>query len=215
MATAEELLQIYAIERQDHQMQGTIQFAIVGAGLAYTVLAASALADACIGRGCGPPPPDMLFLAIPLPLFALCGFIVLSASSSLQRAQYLIALEQELQDAITQPKTVRLPTGFRRSQVVWDMTRRRPPHTLRIVNALVYVSMFAIEGGLATWALWLAGERVALAPYVLAVALYVLWLVGQLCAARAGWTDRVIRLADDVGTEAHTRSHPARPRLRA
>ena len=199
MAPTEHFLQIYTVERQDQQTQATVQFAAVGAGLAYAVLAASKLADSCVGKTCRAPMPDLLLLAIPLPLFALCGYLVLSASSSLQRAKYLTALEEELQDKIDQPERVRVPTGFRRSEVVWDPDMKRRPFSLRIVNALMYVSVFAIEGGLAAWAIVRAGEQVGLLVLFLAVAIYAGWLGAQVAAAWLGWSDRLIRLAAEVG----------------
>lgn len=144
----EHLLTVYQVERQDHQVQGNIQLAIVGAALAYGSVIIGMLADP------GAHISDAALFLVPVPLFALCSYLILSAANSLQRATYLVALEHCLERIMVQPAELRVPSAFRRSEIVFGIFTA--PWGLRTMIVATYASIAVIEAGLIGYAFHLA-----------------------------------------------------------
>jgi hypothetical protein len=94
-AQRSELLQLYAIERQDNQNSQTVDFAIIAAALTYVIASAAFLLGHCSHTGCGDLPP-LVQLGSPVILIALLSFLVLSVAATLMRAKHLRCIEMLL-----------------------------------------------------------------------------------------------------------------------
>ncbi len=155
-AAVPERLSVYAIERQDQQTSGNAALAIVGAGLAYVGVATAALGENCQDR-CDI--DSIVIVSSPLPVIALISFLLLTMGNVLQRARYLRELEEELENDLTLPSSVKIPNGFRRSEAVFNLAEARGPRRIASVamTLLTYGSVFAIEIGFTLYALDLVG----------------------------------------------------------
>ncbi len=173
----EHLLYVYEIERQDHQVQGTIQLAIIGAGITYAGVIVGLLAS--IYAHNSHVPVGVLLLA-PFPLFALSSFLILSSANSFQRAAYLVELEKRLEQIIIQPAGLSVPAGFRRSETVFDI--RRASLSLKIMTAMAYASVFVVEVSLTAYILDLMPDD---SWRCLGGGIYPVWGIFQVAAWRA------------------------------
>jgi hypothetical protein len=134
MLTAEqrdELLQIYAIERQDNQNSQTVDFAIIAAALTYVIASAAFLLGHCNKAGCGKVPPAVQ-LASPVILIALLSFLVLSVAATIMRAKHLRCIEELL--GFEAAEGIFLPSFHRDSSDIYEAKIDRLAKNLRNIN---------------------------------------------------------------------------------
>jgi hypothetical protein len=173
---AKGVLAIYQTERQDQQTSGNQALAVTGTGLAYAAAIAAVLGpEARLTGGVDP----LLIVAAPLPLVAAISFLVLNMANVQQRANYLVALERELEPYFLKPppaypavrgreeRPIRAPSGFRRSEEVfghgasslmdlrWRGSAGRRALAFGAMSALTYGVVLLVELGLIVYAVQL------------------------------------------------------------
>jgi hypothetical protein len=226
------LLTVYQVERQDQQTSGNQSRALLGTGLAYAAGVAALLSRADPGST-GP----ILLVAAPLPLVALISFLVLGIGNVQQRAEYLVALEQELEPYLSadarapdeQRFRLTVPNGFRRSELVFSP---RPAQSdgylvggasplMRSVasyafGALTHGIMFLVEIGLIAYVLRLVDHGWRTVGIVFYGACLAVQLFGIFVALRPGRWEELRPSApgaSDDGATCAPRSRPTgRPR---
>ncbi len=97
MDEREQLVAVYAAERQDDQNSLTIAFAIATAGITYVTIGAAYLNDHCGGKGCIGGIPGWTPVLAPLIPMALFGFLTLNLAATRMRSVHLQHLEHLLQ----------------------------------------------------------------------------------------------------------------------
>jgi hypothetical protein len=180
--TLAHIVSIYATERQDQQTAGNAAIAIVAAGLAYAGVATAVLTENCRDE-CDV--DAAVVVSAPLPVVALMSFLLLILANAAQRARYLVKLEEELEPALSQPGGVKIPTGFRRSEPVFNPATAAGMRRVAsaAMTGLAYGALFAVEIGFTLYALHLvdaALKVVALTSYGVAFGLQAIALVTAL-----------------------------------
>ena len=172
---AQGLLAIYQIERGDQQTSGNQSRALLGTGLAYAAGAAALLNQGSSGGG---EIDSLLIMAAPLPLVALISLLITGIGNIQQRAQYLVALEVQLEPYLSAPVdaggryALLVPHGFRRSEYVFAPPgRNQVPGSAEgaskrvraiasiLMGALTHGAMLLAEVGLIYYALSLLDGR--------------------------------------------------------
>ena len=93
----EQLLAVYAAERQDDQSALAIAFVIATAGITYVTIGAAYLNDHCGSKGCNGGVPGWTPILAPLIPMALFGFLTINLAATRMRSVHLQRLEYVLQ----------------------------------------------------------------------------------------------------------------------
>ncbi len=105
----EQLLAVYATERQDDQSALAIAFVIATAGITYVTIGAAYLNDHCGSKGCTGGVPGWTPILAPLIPMALFGFLALNLAATRMRSVHLQRLEFALRIPLV--KDEELPTA--------------------------------------------------------------------------------------------------------
>jgi hypothetical protein len=84
----DRLLQVYEIERSDHQNASVLNAAVISVALAYIVAVAAFLGNPSVASTLGG-----LVLLTPFPVLSLNGYITLQVGTGMLRREYLLHLE--------------------------------------------------------------------------------------------------------------------------
>ena len=85
----EQLLTVYAAERQDDQSALAIAFVIATAGITYVTIGAAYLNDHCGSKGCNGGVPGWTPILAPLIPMALFGFLTINLAATRMRSVHL------------------------------------------------------------------------------------------------------------------------------
>jgi hypothetical protein len=142
------LASLYAVERQDLANLSNVQFAIVGAGLAYLLAAIFGMSQAAPQNNAG-----ALWLAVPLPIVSLIAFHALLLKLSIARTKSCDLLEQRLvRRASIKPETF----GTMTSNRIMDIGQASIIYWPAIIIA--YAGVYTVLIGLIVWAILNANQ---------------------------------------------------------
>lgn len=139
-----QLLQVYAVERQDSQNSQIVVFAIVAAALTYFVASAGFLMGH-YSNGSYKGVPSLALLGSPLVPLALVSILVVTFCADMMRAKHLKELEELL--GLKVNKSV-LPSGIRDSSDIWGIKFHRSwfgvyPVLVAITDSSIFIISLA------------------------------------------------------------------------
>ena len=108
----DQLLAVYATERQDDQSSLAIAFVIATAGITYVTIGAAYLNDHCGSNGCNGGVPGWTPILAPLIPMALFGFLTINLAVTRMRSVHLQRLEFALQIPLTKGQELRTAPSF-------------------------------------------------------------------------------------------------------
>jgi hypothetical protein len=172
-----QLVQLYAIERQDNQTSAIIAFAIVAAALTYIVASSAFFFSHCNKITCTGIPSWVQPISPLVPL-ALLSFLLLNLAGTLMRGKHLRKLEELL--AIKTNDGIALPSFHRDSSEIYELKGRRS--LLQVIyvplTLTTYIPTYLIAIGFTIAVLipgaWTWDKQLAIGVYSLILA----WQVG-------------------------------------